>query len=77
MSPVNGDINFDIAKLLIRAWPKMINDFILGCENYGKKQKSLWVYFIQWQVVAYQLLRAPDSSSGVSDQQSMGSNPSR
>ncbi|XP_071793459.1 transient receptor potential cation channel subfamily V member 5-like [Asterias amurensis] len=36
MSPVNGEINFDIAKLLIRAWPKMINDFILGCENYGE-----------------------------------------
>ncbi|XP_038045399.1 transient receptor potential cation channel subfamily V member 6-like isoform X1 [Patiria miniata] len=36
MSPHNKDVNFEIAKHLIKAWPKMINDFILGTESYGE-----------------------------------------
>ena len=35
MSPHNKDVNFEIAKQLIKTWPKMIDDFILGTENYG------------------------------------------
>ena len=48
MSPHNKDVNFEIAKQLIKAWPKLINDIMLGTENYGKQLQTSQAKWNQW-----------------------------